>query len=208
MNLITLWNIDTFDSKLAILRDQYNRYVEEGSLSFNSNQNESIFLTDSSDEWQTLESYMKKNETFSPRVVDHVINGNDDKKSFKRRLSYMNLNAVSKSNLPNLPVAQESENEDNSDINEVSAKKKCLGTPKIQTSLPVIPFTPVSVVKRKSTNDGPEKNLNSSFDLSNQLDICNTFVYATCRDALNDDDFQSKKIFDIEKLKKFTFFKS
>lgn len=185
--------MDTFDSKLAILRDQYNRYVEEGSLSsFNSNQNESIFLTDSSDEWQTLESYMQKNETFSPRVVDHVLSGNNDKKSFKRRLSYMNLSTVSKSNLSSLPVAHESDNEDIADMNEVSAKKKCFGTPKVQSSLPVIPFTPGSVVKRKSANNGQETNLNSSFDLSNQLNICNTFVYATCRDALNDDDFQSK----------------
>ncbi|RMZ99335.1 hypothetical protein BpHYR1_015389 [Brachionus plicatilis] len=190
LNLITLWNMDTFDLKLGILRDQYTRYVEEGSVSsLNSNQNEPIFLTDSSDEWQTIDNFLHKNETFSPRVIDHVINGSNDKKSFKRRLSYMNLNAISQSSLPSLPVANESDNEDNVDSGDFAAKKKCYGTPKIQNSIPVIPFTPGSAVKRKPQFDN-DTNLNSSFDLSNQLSICNAFVYATCRDALNDDDFQ------------------
>lgn len=197
--------MDTFELKLGLLRDQYTRYVEEGSVSsFNSNQNESIFLTDSNDEWQTIASYMEKNETFSPRLIDHVMNGNTDKKSFKRRLSYMSLNTVSHSNLQSLPVAHESDNEDNLDSNDLAVKKKCFGTPKIQSSLPIIPFTPGSVIKRKSQNSS-ETNFNSSFDLSNQLSICNAFVYATCRDALNDDDFQSKKIKKINSLSIFLY---
>lgn len=58
---------------------------------------------------------------------------------------------------------------------------------------PLVPFTPGSMVKSKSQE--AQLNLNSSFDSSNQLTICNSFVYATCRDALNDDDFQSRFVF-------------
>ena len=68
LNLITLWNLDTFEYKLSVLRDIYNRYTEEGSMAsvtgLNGTDN---LLTDSMDEWQTLESF-NKNEMFSPRV--------------------------------------------------------------------------------------------------------------------------------------------
>lgn len=68
LNLITLWNLDTFEYKLSVLRDIYNRYTEEGSMAsvtgLNGTDN---LLTDSMDEWQTFESF-NKNEMFSPRV--------------------------------------------------------------------------------------------------------------------------------------------
>lgn len=191
LNLITLWNLETFEYKLNTLREQYNRFIEDGSISsVNSGQNESIFLTDSSEEWQTMDSYLEKNELFSPRVIDHAIHFDNEKKSFKRRLSYMGFNAKSSSNL-----AQTS-NDLNSEQDCVDSqsliKRKCLNqTPRVANSIqtPVIPFTPGSIIKSKQETDA---DLNSSFDLSNQLNICKTFVYATCRDALNDDDFQSK----------------
>lgn len=68
LNLITLWNLETFDYKLNLLRELYNRYIDDGSISSSSSgHNESIFLTDSMDEWQKLETF-NQNDTFSPRV--------------------------------------------------------------------------------------------------------------------------------------------
>ena len=70
LNLVTLWNLDTFDYKLNLLREIYSRYMEEGSLSSSvgSNSNDNIFITDSADEWQTLDAFLKHEETFSPRM--------------------------------------------------------------------------------------------------------------------------------------------
>lgn len=80
LNLITLWNLDTFEYKLSLLRDIYNRYTEEGSLVASSvssssgggvggghNEMSTNVLTDSMDEWQTVESY-NHTEKFSPRM--------------------------------------------------------------------------------------------------------------------------------------------
>ncbi|CAF0703833.1 unnamed protein product [Brachionus calyciflorus] len=189
LKLITLWNMATFEDKLNMLRDQYNRYIDEDSISSNnSGQNESIFLTDSNDEWQTMDSYIEKNECFSPRVIDHATSG--DKKSFKRRLSFMNQ--CSKSNLKMPQLNNNDWDNENDCVDSTNLiKRKCITqTPKCQNPLqtPVISFTPGSVLKSKSQD--PEPDMNSSFDVSNQLNMCYAFVYATCRDALNDDDFQ------------------
>jgi hypothetical protein len=69
LKLITLWNLDTFEYKLSLLRDIYNRYMEEGSIasSISSQSEANGFLTDSMDEWQTLQSF-NQNDSFSPRV--------------------------------------------------------------------------------------------------------------------------------------------
>lgn len=70
LNLVTLWNMDTFEYKLNSLREIYARYIDEGSLSssLGSSSTESIFITDSADEWQTLDTFIKREETFSPRM--------------------------------------------------------------------------------------------------------------------------------------------
>ena len=70
LNLVTLWNLDTFEYKLSALREIYARYMEEGSLSssLGSNSTENIFVTDAADEWQTLDAFLKHEETFSPRM--------------------------------------------------------------------------------------------------------------------------------------------
>ena len=70
LNLVTLWNMETFEYKLNSLREIYARFIEEGSLSsiLGSNATESIFITDSADEWQTLDTFIKREETFSPRM--------------------------------------------------------------------------------------------------------------------------------------------
>jgi hypothetical protein len=75
-----------------------------------------------------------------------------------------------------------------------SIKFTNLNTPVVQPR----PFhmAPNSLLKQHRLFDSEQKTpmaaaaTNSNY--SNQLVICNSFVYATCRDALNDEDLQSK----------------
>jgi hypothetical protein len=79
LTLITLWSLEVFEHKLNLLREVYSRHVEdeqerdENGVSFMSENSsiaantESLFLTDSMDEWQTLAAF-NENDAFSPRV--------------------------------------------------------------------------------------------------------------------------------------------
>ena len=64
LNLATLWNLETFEHKLSILREIYARVVEEGA----ARADDTRFITDSTDEWQTLDTFIRQDETFSPRM--------------------------------------------------------------------------------------------------------------------------------------------
>ena len=68
-------------------------------------------------------------------------------------------------------------------------------TPHIKHQRTPIAFPLSSRIKSyDSTNSlsSSVSNANQNGNMGNQLVICNSFVYATCRDALNDDDLQSK----------------
>jgi hypothetical protein len=82
LNMVTLWPLEKFEHKLSILRDIYTRYIEEGSgflsssssslnktnNSVSSLSNETLFISDSSDEWQKFENVFNEEDAFSPRM--------------------------------------------------------------------------------------------------------------------------------------------
>lgn len=78
--------------------------------------------------------------------------------------------------------------DDNSDIKRKFVLDTCVSqflTPQhAQFRTPIISK---SVNKLFATKQMTESNLNQNQGLPNQLIICNSFVYATCRDALNED---------------------
>ncbi len=73
-NLITLWSLEKFEYRLSILRDIYDHFMEEeesftSSTLFNSN--EYIMFVESNDkEWQSMESFLQNDETFSPLMFE------------------------------------------------------------------------------------------------------------------------------------------
>ena len=73
LGLVTLWNLDTFENRLGLLREIYSKHAEENEDRMNTanstinTSSESIFLTDSMDEWQKLSAF-SESEAFSPRV--------------------------------------------------------------------------------------------------------------------------------------------
>ena len=85
--------------------------------------------------------------------------------------------------------------DDNSDIKRKFVQDTCVSqflTPQhVQFRTPIISK---SVNKLFATKQMTESYLNQNQGLPNQLIICNSFVYATCRDALNE-DLNSRKNF-------------
>ena len=67
--------MEKFEYKLDLLREIYNnKYIDRveeeedpESNKFKQNEDQLSFLTDSTDEWQTIDTF-KKNQTLSPRV--------------------------------------------------------------------------------------------------------------------------------------------
>ena len=82
LGLVTLWNRDTFEQKLCLLRDIYACRQSEQDVSISSTsssasqqQQQQQFITDGADEWQTLESFTNNDDTFSPRMYEeHELN--------------------------------------------------------------------------------------------------------------------------------------
>jgi hypothetical protein len=64
-------------------------------------------------------------------------------------------------------------------------------TPQLQFRTPIVNKT---VNKLFPSKQASESNFNPNHGVPNQLVICNSFVYATCRDALNE-DLNSKRFF-------------
>ena len=187
LNLATLWNLDTFDHKLSLLRDIYNRYIEEGSLphSSSASSSETAFITDSTDEWQTLDTFKREDETFSPRILENALNRN---KQCKRRLSLLGSTASTSCNSSiNMPKHTDSLDQCDSapKTEPVATKRKCLS--QIQPTTLGKPFDFTMSLSTLNLNQHQVEN-----EQDTQMQICHSYVFATCRDALNEDDFQCK----------------
>lgn len=194
LNLATLWNLDTFDFKLSLLRDIYNRYIEEGSLphSSSASSSETAFITDSTDEWQTLDTFVREDETFSPRILENALNRN---KQCKRRLSLLGSTASTSCNSSiNMPKHGDSLDQCDSAASKtepVTIKRKCLG--QIQPALSSASSQTTLGKPFDFTMSLSTLNLHQAEnDQDAQMQMCHSYVFATCRDALNDDDFQCK----------------
>jgi kinesin family protein 14 len=260
LGLITLWNLETFDDKLDMLRDTYNKYLEVDSqsasfVSSNVSVNDSQLITDTMDEWQTLDAYTKNGEQFSPRmfgpfflfefilyfiiifdeyfyhiqrVENAVGTSHTEKKSCKRRLSILtnspsivhNGNQSSSKHFGSMDCLSSNGDIDTdmvdnlpNESNNALIKRNCLNELSQQTPVnntnnnnnnnnksnfqrtPFISASISNLNKCKST-DLPKSahtlsHLSSNHELDKQLKMCNAFVYATCRDALNE-NIQSK----------------
>jgi hypothetical protein len=75
LQLVTLWNLEKFDEKMNMLRETFNKFVEESEFMQDNSQNSNNsaqteangLITDSMDEWQTLEQF-NSSESLSPRM--------------------------------------------------------------------------------------------------------------------------------------------
>ena len=215
LKLITLWNLDTFEFKLNMLRDIYLKYIEENGGNINevsissTSSTDSQMVTDSMDEWQKLTDFEKNDEIFSPRIIENAI-GSINKDSVdsanqttcKRRLSMLsnnnsstNLNkkiassaasmlpsttCLSKS-IDNLSIKSSIDQLDNLESN----KRKCINqTPQVMRT-PLLSSSCLNLKTKSFDYLGSNNNIAQSN--SNNLNIGNSLLFATCRDALNDE---------------------
>lgn len=151
-----------------MLRETYERYMNGEE---ETNPGESLFLADSLDEWQTIDAFHRADSAFSPRVVENAMLGGrgcHEKKSLKRRLSMLSMKNVSnKVADSSLMVLDDEMN----DVVEVEPKKH-------------------ADIKCEDMNIEQAEEL----DMKTTSEICNQYVFATCRDALNDLEFECNKI--------------
>ena len=128
--------------------------------------------------------------------------GRNGKKACKRRLSMLtnSMSSMNSSVMSETPKHSDCLEEqstvkkdvicDTVDVGDSDIKRKFFNesskTPQLQFRTPVI---------GKPTKLFAQKTENQTQTFSNQLVICNSFVYATCRDALNED--LNSKIFNL-----------
>lgn len=140
--------------------------------------------------------------------IENAIGRSNSKKSYKRSLSILsvnNLNLAKSSSFLNEEELKKPEDQLDSSL---VIKRKCFPqTHSNWANQSSISFTPSSVPKSKSVSNVTNSNADY-FDVSSAMTIFNSLLYATCRDALNDDDFQSifKSMLIFTNWLKFYFF--
>jgi len=150
--------------------------------------------------------------------IENAVGRNNGKKACKRRLSMLTNSMASLnnsiSNMSDLCTKSNDYLEEHSTLKKetgmdaidgnIDVKRTCAAashflTPQLQFRTPIVSKT---VNKLFTSKQASESNFNPNQGAPNQLVICNSFVYATCRDALNE-DLNSKSFSIYRKINSF-----